>query len=231
MMVSQTIMLAAEETINASNATASEEELYSIGMHDDSSSISILLSTPEEEDMDNLIATDMTRLSMEERDQVLHDVHGVSNDMEETPELIEESLAQSIEELETIKEKKEAFDLAKSQNLQYVDNPTFRLQFLRSDLFHVGKAALRMVRHFQVKLELFGPEKLTKDITQDDLEDGDMKNLYSGQSQILPLRDQAGRCISIWAEPPGTLEPVLSVEGARVLYDPSTFLSRVGALS
>jgi hypothetical protein len=236
-MVSQTKMVAADETINTSIATSSEGEYsmsMSMSMHKDissRSSISILLSTgrPVDEDVDTLIAKDMTKLSMEERDQVLHDVHGVSDDVEETPALIEESLAQLIQELEMIKAK-EAFDLARSQNLQYVDNSTFRLQFLRTDLFHVGKAASRLVLHFQVKLQLFGPEKLTKDITQDDLEDGDMKNLYSGHSQILPLRDRAGRCISVWVPPPVTLEPGLSVEGARVLCDPVIFISRVGAL-
>jgi hypothetical protein len=86
------------------------------------------------------------------------------------------------------------------------------------------------VLHFKVKLELFGPEKLTKDITQDDLEDGDMKNLYSSHSQILPLRDRSGRCITLWLPPPATIEPVFRMDGECVILDPTTFISRVGAL-
>jgi hypothetical protein len=193
-------------------------------------STAVLEDRPGIEDGDALIAADMTRLSMEERDQVLNDIHGVSNDMEETPEKLHASLIRLQTELDKI-HYKAAYELARSRNPAFVEDRVFRLKFLRADFLNASNAALRMVRHFQVKLELFGPENLTKDITQDDLEDGDMKNLYSGHSQILPLRDQAGRCISVWAAPPATLEPVLSVEGARVLYDPSAFLSRVGALS
>jgi hypothetical protein len=47
---------------------------------------------PSIEDANALIAAKMTRLSMEERDQVLHDIHGVWNDLEETPEQLHASL-------------------------------------------------------------------------------------------------------------------------------------------
>jgi hypothetical protein len=52
-----------------------------------------------------------------------------------------------------------------------------------------------MVRHVETKRELFGLDKLAKDIThsQDDLEedpDGGIPTLYNGQSQILGRRDR-----------------------------------------
>jgi hypothetical protein len=156
-------------------------------------------------DADALVAQCMTRLSLEERDQVSNDVHGVSDyhETKETSELIGKSLAQLEMELRSIPEpEKKALELARTQDSSYVDSPDFRLKFLRTDLFDVPSAAKRLVLHFQVKLELFGPDKLAKDITQDDLEDGDIKNLYSGYVQTLPLRDRAGRCVSFLLPPP-----------------------------
>jgi hypothetical protein len=155
--------------------------------------------TPEEADA--LVALDMTNLSHKERDQVLHDVHGVSDETKETPELIDQSLAQLETELESLPEK-QAFELARTQNSSYVDSPGFRLKFLRTDLFDVPSAAKRLALYFQENLELFGPDKLVKDIIQDDLEDGDIKNLYSGYVQTLPLRDRAGRIVAFLMPPP-----------------------------
>jgi hypothetical protein len=83
-------------------------------------------------------------------------------------------------------------------NPDYVRNRNFRLMFLRSDQFDVKRAALRLARHFQVKLDLFGEAKLAEDITQDDLDKVTMEALYSGFVQLLPTRNRAGRAISIF---------------------------------
>jgi hypothetical protein len=160
-----------------------------------------LVDRPGIEDGDALIAADMTRLSMDERDQVLHDIHGVPNVMEETPEKLHASLIKLQTELDKI-HYKAAYELARSHNPAFVEDRVFRLKFLRADLLNASNAALRLVRHFELKLQLFGPKKLVKEITQDDLEAGDMKNLYSGYVQTLPMRDRAGRCVCVWLPPP-----------------------------
>ena len=80
----------------------------------------------------------------------------------------------------------------------YVQDRDFRLKFLRADLFNATEAALRLARHFQAKLELFGRSKLVKDIVQDDLDEEDMAALYAGFTQLLPVRDRAGRAVSLW---------------------------------
>jgi hypothetical protein len=70
------------------------------------------------------------------------------------------------------------------------------LRFLRADGFDVNAAAERLGKHFAVKLELFGPELLAKDIVQDDLDEDDLKALYHGDmGHVLPFRDRAGRTI------------------------------------
>jgi hypothetical protein len=155
----------------------------------------------EPEDVDSLVAQAMANLSTKERDQVLHDIHGVSDETMETPEIIAQSLEQLQEEIQQI-ENKEAYDLARSQNPNYVHNRHFELRFLRADLFDIRNAALRLVQHFKVKLDLFGRDRLVKDISQEDLSENDMRNLYSGYFQTLPLRDPAGRLISVWLPHP-----------------------------
>jgi hypothetical protein len=93
---------------------------------------------------------------------------------------------------------KDAYDLAEAMNPEYVQHKEFQLKFLRADRFVAKNAALRLARHFQAKLELFGRYKLTQDIVQDDLDEDDISALYSGFVQLLPMRDRAGRGVAVW---------------------------------
>lgn len=145
---------------------------------------------------DALIAKQMTELTRQEREKVYHDLHGISEEIEETPPLIKGTLEELDRELKALPDK-DAYEMAKSMNPKYVEDPKFRLRFLRADLFDAKKAALRLTRHFQAKLELFGKDKLSRDIVQDDLCKEDMNTLYSSFAQILPMRDQAGRVIAM----------------------------------
>jgi hypothetical protein len=191
------------------------------------SATAVLVDYPGIEDADALVATEMTRLTMEERDQVFHDIHCISNEMEETPEQLHASLIQLQTELDRIPYRcKAAYELARSRNPAFVEDRVFRIKFLRTDLLDASKAALRLVRHFETKLQLFGPETLVKEITQDELEDGDMKNLYSGYIQTLPLRDRSGRFISLFFPAPAAHNTnvddgqryINRVSGGRVHY-------------
>ncbi|KAL3943359.1 MAG: hypothetical protein SGBAC_002562 [Bacillariaceae sp.] len=92
-------------------------------------------------------------------------------------------------------EGKEAYLLAEQMSFDFVHNPKFRLLFLRAGLGNFKKAAKRLVRHFKTKLELFGEDKLVKEITLDDLNEDDMESLRSGGFQVLPRPDRAGRSI------------------------------------
>ena len=80
----------------------------------------------------------------------------------------------------------------------YVQNPEFRLMFLRADLFDAKSAALRLIRHFEVKRDLFGVEKLTFEITQDDLDKEAMESLYVGYQQGLRMPDKSNRIVGFW---------------------------------
>jgi hypothetical protein len=154
---------------------------------------------PSKEDkIDTYIANALNQLTMKERDHVYHELHGVSDVIEETPQFVAEHVEALGKELYLLKErhkKASAYLLAESISLDYVNNRALRLKFLRAESFDVGKAAERMMRFFDLKLYLFGKDKLCKDITMKDLDSDDIATLKSGFMQLLPVRDRAGRAI------------------------------------
>lgn len=146
--------------------------------------------------VDSIIAAEISKLSVEDREKAYLDIHGVPQLIDESPDLIQARLLEMEDALEGLPNR-EAYDLAISMDAEYVMNGEFRLRFLRADLFNAKKAAIRFCRHFQLKMDLFGAEKLALDITQDDLEKETMDLLYSGYGRILPHRDQAGRLVNV----------------------------------
>jgi hypothetical protein len=147
-----------------------------------------------------ILAREMAKLSVSEREEVLHDIHGVTDDIvEETPQLIHQKLLEMEVNISDIQAAHQsgptAYSMAKSMSPEFVQDFSLRLMFLRASHFDVEQAARRFWGHFEKKLELFGPSKLTKTITMDDLDIDDKVCLTSGQSQLLPYRDRSGRAI------------------------------------
>lgn len=89
----------------------------------------------------------------------------------------------------------EAYKLAREQDPKFIDHPLFKISFLRADRYNARKAAKRLLRYLREKLELFGRDKLTRDIFLDDLGAGGKKYLECNGLQVLPKRDNAGRKI------------------------------------
>jgi hypothetical protein len=149
--------------------------------------------------LDAEIAKQFNSLSLQQRDKVLYDIHGVADVVNESPDLLQ----QSVGELELWLQKKKqrssrkaaAYCLAESQSPHYVQS--FGLKFLRAKQFDTKEAGLSMLRHFSIKREFFGDAKLTKDIALKDLNKDDMVCLDNGHFQILPVRDPAGRYIAV----------------------------------
>jgi hypothetical protein len=146
--------------------------------------------TPDETSI--MLAKEMNRLSVEEREKVLEDVHGIARVVDEPEEFIEASLARLEKELDNISSKA-AYDLARSMSEEYTCSKKIRLMFLRAESFDPFNAASCMVRFFDEKCELFGAEKLTKDIKLADLNPDDIMAIESGLIQVLPEKDCAGR--------------------------------------
>jgi hypothetical protein len=155
----------------------------------------LLSADPEE--LESMIAKAMHSLSFEEQRTALHDIHGVADIEDDNPEVMETKLAQLEMELCKLPHKK-AYYMAKATSPAYVCDRDFRLLFLRSDNFKPRDAAVRLVRHFETKLELFGREALGRDIILSDLNELDMKAIKSGYVQWLTQRDRAGRAVLCW---------------------------------
>lgn len=145
-------------------------------------------------DADTFIAQEMTALSLKDREKVLCDIHGVSVLPVETAECIQKALQEMDSELSKL-ENCPAYELAMQMDPDYTRDESFRLKFLRADCFNAELAAARMGRHFQMKLDLFGPDSLVKDITQDDFNRETRRVATLGHMQILASRDTGGRTI------------------------------------
>lgn len=140
-----------------------------------------------------LMTEGFDKLSVEEREQALAHLHGVADAIQETAELIDQSLNELETAISKIKQKRSAYDKAMFLSPRYVKNRDFRLMFLRCERFDVQKAASRMVKHFEMKLELFGLHCLGRNITFDDLDD-DSKAMYmTGFHWMTDDYDRSGR--------------------------------------
>ena len=141
-----------------------------------------------------LLAQELNNLSIQERDTILADVHGISQPIEETAELVQKALTHLDRELDKIKTKL-AFSQAKKESPNFVNDVNFRLKFLRAHGFREKDAAACMVSFFEAKLDLFGPNRLTREILLDDLDEEDMDLMKRGGFQILPESDQSNRVV------------------------------------
>jgi hypothetical protein len=110
---------------------------------------------------------------------------------------IQGKLEEFDEALRQIKQKV-AYNQAIEDLVEYVEDPKFRLIFLRADSYDARKAAQRLVSFLDEKLKRFGPEALTRQLTIDDLS-GNAKSLFAkkGVFQVLPTRDSSDRAILV----------------------------------
>jgi hypothetical protein len=144
------------------------------------------------------LATELNQLSSVEREKVYHDLHGVADVVEERPEFVDKCLADLECEICRLEDdKKNAYEMAKKVNPEYICGRGFRLKFLRAEHFVSKNAATRLVGFLEEKLELFGPKPLARELLLTDLNQDDMVLLRSGYFSIVPLRDRAGRVVTV----------------------------------
>lgn len=166
--------------------------------------------TPAEiQHVEEVLAQEMESLSLSERDKILFDIHGISNQEQEDNDKIAELLTAMAEELQCPKfhaahattKTMEAYIKAKYLNEEYVTSRQFCLMFLRSEGYDPKLAASKLIQHFHIKQELFGSSSiygediLGRDVRLSDLSPDDIQTLESGFFQICPSRDVAGRSI------------------------------------
>ncbi|CAB9517238.1 Transfer protein [Seminavis robusta] len=153
-------------------------------------------SSDEADLVDRLLADEIEKLSLEEKERSTFDLYGMTQETKD-PEDVDALLEQMELEIRKIPDRK-AYEKAKYMNEEYVMEKDFRLLFLHCDEFDAKSAAQRIVQHFEVKRELFGDgPALARKLLMSDLSEDDMKFLTSGVRQLLPVRDAAGRLVYV----------------------------------
>jgi len=144
------------------------------------------------------VMRDLKQFTLKERQTINHEVDGtVIGTTAESPAFIESAMQELDAELVKIRSKS-AFDFALFISPRYVKNAKFQLMFLRSEKFHIRKAAKRMVAFFDLKMKLFGMDMIAKDVSLSHMTEDDREALYAGGDQLLPNgRDSSGRII-LW---------------------------------
>ena len=150
------------------------------------------------------LAKEMATLSVEERNNILEDIHGVRTEFaNEDPDYVDDCIMQLKQMLHDIcrdgtssshAKGIEAYSKAMSSCPDYFDRK-FYLMFLRSREFDIRETSMLFLAHFAFKSRLFGTEKLGRDITLDDLNEDDIAALHSGYHLFPADRDSAGRAV------------------------------------
>ena len=154
-------------------------------------------------EVDELVASSLRQMSLQEREQVLNGIHGVEDDMQENQAMLDTSLQRLRDELDSyllqqldIEQEAPALCRVLLQSPNYVRSNDFLLMFLRATSFDVRHALKRMHDFFELKLKLFGVDALGRDVTiLHDFSNEDLDTLRCGYTHLLRGRDSAGRAI------------------------------------
>ena len=184
----------------------------------------------KDNETEKLVLDRLNNLSMEERTEGIHELHGVanSNTYDSSPPMVLEenggggegtttapdgkendpqTVQRKLNEMAEIstrmiaatnnsQHQQEAYLTATEMDPTYVEQ--IKLLCLKADSYDATKAAARVLAFFEFKLDVFGRDKLAKDITLDDLDTKAYQILVNdGRVQLLQQRDRAGRGITI----------------------------------
>jgi hypothetical protein len=150
--------------------------------------------TIEEANMvQEILCKELEKLSMDEHEKIIFDVHGIASLPEEDVDTFQSQLEQLETELNQIPEN-EAYQEVTQFNPEYAAE--YRKIFLRGENCNVKLTAEKLAQHFQVKKQLFGDGPiLARDIRQSDLTPKARKILESGFMQASNERDSTGRAV------------------------------------
>lgn len=174
-------------------------------------------------DVDKLLLEELQGLSVEDRELVQEEIHGVSTfAVSEDDDKIVEGLKCLEEEIRAIRmevlaspthvskvenaynesiwaylavDEESASASATRRVHSYIFHRDFRLRFLRADLYDAEKAAHRYLRCVECLLKYFGPFALQRPLMYEDLDKECQEATRAGYAQILPSRDRAGRLV------------------------------------
>ena len=146
------------------------------------------------ENAEKIISEKLNKLSLEERNRAMYELHGITDEQQEALEINEKKLKEMTKIAEHADETEAAaYFLALAMDQEYVER--IKLLCLQADYHDSQKAAARMLAFFNFKLGLFGASSIARDITFDDFKEEDKVAIREGCMQLLPERDRAGRAV------------------------------------
>ena len=145
---------------------------------------------------DPLLVQEFNAMTVQERERIYEEMHGIVHVIEETPEFVAEKLAAMRESMKKIPNTtKKALERAIFLRPSIQSDDKLHLMFLRAKKFDPLAAANVMVQHFENKLLLFGEDLLVKKITLECLTDREMDIMRKGSIKMLHHRESQGRVI------------------------------------
>jgi hypothetical protein len=152
---------------------------------------------------DNLLTREMMQLSLQDRNDIQEEIHGVKCLAPlETPLLISSSLQRLEAELDRVvpSETTNSFLLAKNLGQEsYANTVEFKLRFLRKHFFDAQKAAACLCEYLYRTHSIFGGLfALQREIhIHTDFTKEELREFRKGRYQLLPFRDRSGRRILV----------------------------------
>ena len=148
----------------------------------------------DDENTEKFLSEKLNKLSLEERNRAMYELHGITDEQKEALEINEKKLVEMTQILDhTDETKAAAYRMALAMDQEYVER--IKLLCLHTDYHDSQKAAARMLAFFNFKLGLFGAGSIARDITFDDFKEEDKVAIREGCMQLLPERDRAGRAV------------------------------------
>jgi len=143
----------------------------------------------------DFLSSELNKLSVQERSKAMEDLHCVGEELKENDVIVQKSLM----EFQRVLEEGDyaMYDKAVCLNRDYVENPLFRLWFLRANMHDIKASVRQMEYHLAQKAKYFGEDKIARDITHEDIDDTVKELLLSGLVHIQEARDRTGRVVLI----------------------------------
>ncbi|VEU43874.1 unnamed protein product [Pseudo-nitzschia multistriata] len=164
-----------------------------------------LSTNNDPETIDILFSEELLKLSIEARNEIQEEAHGVRClAPEETPEMIRDALRKFSNELDKLpRHTMRAYHISQKPTQRsppqrtFVNTDDFRLRFLRAQLFDVPKAARCMANYLKVILDHVGEYALFRPIRLNDFTKEEQRVFRKGLAQLLPYRDRHGRRVLV----------------------------------
>jgi hypothetical protein len=156
----------------------------------------------------------------EEENVVSSDIFGVDAVIEETEELVIHSLAQFEEELAALPEKdKQGYSQALEECPLIVEQESAPIRFLRAEDYDAKRAAIRLTKYWDNRVELFGPDSAFLPMTLDGAMANDAQAFKAlGDGNYMLPYDKHGRAVYFSDKSRSTNERLTKDEQLRIIW-------------